>query len=491
MAKGDTNSSCGGAANVVNSIIEEYLAQAKTINANAFVEFCGSLTISDPITYDIPNSSENFYIEGAVQYNDEYVVLFCNYQIEYSNKPHVAVSVKVSENTATVVNYVAYKERTTAVNVAIQAVSIAESNKILVNWGTELFLLSMSSEGFVTFLTSIIVPDISTAITSSLPIRIIKLSSNLFIVGYVNSNLDQFKCYAVKLTGESLSTGTICDTGTFALNLAFTPLLFSLGSNKFGIMYTDVKEVTSSGTDSGFGTIFKNYVFSVDSSLQISQVNYQQDLFRTNSIDRQALLDIKPLKGHEKFVVLAACGSIYRTVSSMSSISVADLIAAVIEFDNDRNTFSVGFFTKIDSYPARWMYGSNNVNTKIQYKIVPINAQRIIVINYYTLASVNPRQTAVQLIEGYISGRSIHFSEPLLTQAVRIGEQNLCFVKCGENLVYFGKSVINNVLTDKQMFLITPSPTQIKPSEVTIDGLLQSTATTTKAGKVALLKGVE
>ena len=105
----------------------------------------------------------------------------------------------------------------------------------------------------------------------------------------------------------------------------------------------------------------------------------------------------------------------------------------------------------------------------------------------------------IYLFEIYISNSGIHFSEPMLLENIydeyshRLAHP---YCLCGNKLLYISQATKNSsgggATSGKCIItLLQPSPTQIKPSEVAIDGLLQSTATTTKVGKVALLKGVE
>ena len=473
----------GGAANVVNGIIEEYLAQANTINANTFVEFCGSLTISDAISWDtISNSASNFSLEGAVQYNDEYVVVFCAYKVN-NNLAHHAVSLKISGNTATVVNYVTYINSASS-TVQVEAVAIPESRKILLNWAEKLYLLGMSSNGNVSLLTTTGTSVVS--LTKKRPIYMIKLSSGLFVTAYVNgdSTSTPISLHAIKLSDNTITVGEAYTMDTPQYYMYSYPIV-ALGTNKFGLFNSD--RVSYSGSTSNKNTNFRAFVFAVNSDLTISQLNFQQNLFKTNTIDNGFLLNVVPIKPNKKFVALIGnTGS----DSIASAAAVADYLAAVIEFDNDTNSFSAGFFVKMDLNPP---VGFSYAKAAILFRIEPINEQRFVVQGFASALAGLPDYRYTQLIEGYVSGKNLHFSEPLVTQESVNMAYNVCFVKCGSKLISFGGEKINSstAYSPKYLYIISPSETKIRKANFAIDGITQTTATTTVKGKVAVLKGDE
>lgn len=483
MAKGWTNSSCDGAANVVNGIIEEYLAQTGSINANTFVEFCGSLTISDAISWDtISNSASNFALEGAVQYNDEYVVVFCTYNVNYKLAHH-AVSIRISGNTATVVNYVTYINSANS-TVQVEAVAIPESGKILLNRAEKLYLLGMSSNGNVSLLTATGTSVVS--LTVKRPIYMIKLSSELFVTAYVNGDNTStpISLHAIKLSGNTITVGEAYTMDTPQYYMYSYPIV-ALGTNKFGLFNPD--RVSYSGSGSSKNTNFRAFVFAVNSDLTISQTNFQQNLFKTNTIDNGFLLNVVPIKPNKKFVALIGnTGS----DSIASAVAVADYLAAVIEFDNDTNSFSAGFFVKMDLNPP---VGFNYVKAAILFRIEPINEQRFVIQGFAGSITNNQDYRYTQLIEGYVSGKNIHFSESLVTQESVSTAYNVCFVKCGSKLISFGgiKISSSSAYSPKYLYIITPSETKIRKANFAIDGITQTTTTTTAKGKVAVLKGDE
>ena len=470
----------GGAANFVNGIIEEYLAQAGSINANTFVEFCGSLTISDAISWDtISNSASNFALEGAVQYNDEYVVVFCTYNVNYKVAHH-AVSIKISGNTAIVVNYVTYIESSDN-KVQVEAVAIPESGKILLNWAEKLYLLGMSSNGNVSLLTTTGTSVVS--FTKKRPIYMIKLSSELFVTAYVNGDNTStpIRLHAIKLSGNTITVGEAYTMDAPQYYMYSYPIV-ALGANKFGLFNSD-----RAGSTSNKNTNFRAFVFAVNSNLTISQLNFQQNLFKTNTIDNGFLLNVVPIKPNKKFVALIGnTGSDF----TASAAAVADYLAAVIEFDNDTNSFSAGFFVKMDLNPP---VGFTYAEAAILFRIEPINEQRFVVQGFARALTGNPDYRYTQLIEGYVSGKNIHFSEPLVTQESVNTYSNVCFVKCGSKLISFGGIKISSpsAYSPKYLYIITPSETKIRKANFAIDGITQTTATTTAKGKVAVLKGDE
>lgn len=478
MAKGDTNSVCGGAANVVNGIIEEYLAQTGSINANTFVEFCGSLTISNAISWDtISNSASNFELEGAVQYNDEYVVVFCTYNVNYKLAHH-AVSIKISGNTAIVVNYVTYIESSNN-KVQVEAVAIPESGKILLNRAEKLYLLGMSSNGNVSLLTATGTSVVS--LTVKRPIYMIKLSSELFVTAYSNgdSTSTPISLHAIKLSGNTITVGKAYTMDTPQYYMYSYPIV-ALGANKFGLFNSDRVSENSKNTN------FRAFVFAVNSDLTISQLNFQQNLFKTNTIDNGFLLNVVPIKPNKKFVALIGNTDSY----SASTVTLADYLAAIIEFDNDTNSFSAGFFVKMDLNPP---VGFSYARAAILFRIEPINEQRFVIQGFAGSITGNQDIRYTQLIEGYVSGKNIHFSEPLVTQESVSTNSNVCFVKCGSKLISFGGKKISSpsAYSPKYLYIITPSETKIRKANFAIDGITQTTATTTAKGKVAILKGDE
>ena len=478
MAKGDTNSVCGGAANVVNGIIEEYLAQTGSINANTFVEFCGSLTISNAISWDtISNSASNFELEGAVQYNDEYVVVFCTYNVNYKLAHH-AVSIKISGNTAIVVNYVTYIESSNN-KVQVEAVAIPESGKILLNRAEKLYLLGMSSNGNVSLLTATGTSVVS--LTVKRPIYMIKLSSELFVTAYSNgdSTSTPISLHAIKLSGNTITVGKAYTMDTPQYYMYSYPIV-ALGANKFGLFNSDRVSENSKNTN------FRAFVFAVNSDLTISQLNFQQNLFKTNTIDNGFLLNVVPIKPNKKFVALIGNTDSY----SASTVTLADYLAAIIEFDNDTNSFSAGFFVKMDLNPP---VGFSYARAAILFRIEPINEQRFVIQGFAGSITGNQDIRYTQLIEGYVSGKNIHFSEPLVTQESVSTNSNVCFVKCGSKLISFGGIKISSpsAYSPKYLYIITPSETKIRKANFAIDGITQTTATTTAKGKVAILKGDE
>ena len=483
MAKGDTNSSCGGAANVVNGIIEEYLAQTGSINANTFVEFCGSLTISNAISWDtISNSASNFALEGAVQYNDEYVVVFCAYNVN-NNLAHHAVSLKISGNTATVFKYVTYINSANN-KVQVEAVAIPESGKILLNRAEKLYLLGMSSNGNVSLLTTTGTSVVS--LTVKRPIYMIKLSSELFVTAYVNgdSTSTPISLHAIKISGNTITVGKAYTMNTPQYYMYSYPIV-ALGTNKFGLFNPD--RVSYSGSTSNENTNFRAFVFAVNSDLTISQINFQQNLFKTNTIDNGFLLNVVPIKPNKKFVALIGNTN---SGNTGKAATLADYLAAIIEFDNDTNSFSAGFFVKMDLNPP---VGFAYARAAILFRIEPINEQRFVIQGFAGSITGNQDIRYTQLIEGYVSGKNIHFSEPLVTQESVSTNSNVCFVKCGSKLISFGgiKISSSSAYSPKYLYIINPSETKIRKANFAIDGITQTTATTTVKSKVAILKGDE
>lgn len=481
---GRSNVGGGGAVNIVNGVVEEYLAQTGMISAGSFVEFCGSLTISDAISWDtISNSASDFALEGAVQYNDEYVVVFCTYNINYKLAHH-AVSIKISGNTATVVNYVTYIESASS-TVQVEAVAIPESGKILLNRAEKLYLLGMSSNGNVSLLTTTGTSVVS--LTVKRPIYMIKLSSELFVTAYVNgdSTSTPISLHAIKLSGNTITVGEAYTMDTPQYYMYSYPIV-ALGTNKFGLFNPD--RVSYSGSTSDKNANFRAFVFAVNSDLTISQLNFQQNLFKTNTIDNGFLLNVVPIKPNKKFVALIGnTGS----DSFASAAAIADYLAAVIEFDNATNSFSTGFFAKMDLTPPVGFI--SYTRARIGFRIEPINEQRFVVQGFAGALTATPDYRYTQLIEGYVSGKNIHFSEALVTQELVSTAISVCFVKCGSKLISFGGKKISSTsaYSPKYLYIISPSETKIRKANFAIDGITQTKATTTAKGKVAILKGDE
>lgn len=435
------------------------------------MEFCGSATVSDPLSYDSTIVSQTASVINAIAIDNEHIVVFLGYQSTNNSNYYgiQATSIKInSDNTISVVNSIvveAPSQSFSSTNQDLKVVIFSQQNQLLVCYAINYNLrgkIITYSNGKITLGSSKnIASSVQTANIND-GYQLLKMSETSFVVNYTVSRdeIGKFHCVYCTISGQTITINHNLTIAT-KLNYGFnTYRLLKINDNLF---------VNFIFGQTGYNEdcIILYSLCEISSTNKISQIK-QQQFFNTYTINE--LLDIKRLGEENKFIM------IYNTVGSSTQLNdIQGIQGVVFVFDNITSTFIVGLNTALD-------FRVNSMGNGVKQILRIVNLDN----NRFTIRILNGDSLDVKgfYVEGYVSVLQLHFSEPLALNQLIEEDFGGGFAKCGTKIVSFQTE-------QNKLLLITPSPTQIKPSEVAIDGLLQSTATTTKAGKVALLKGVE
>lgn len=468
----------GGASDVVNAVVQECLAQTGTIDANTFVEFCGSLTASDPETLEFGNtpvaSSDIWCIRDAVVYG-EYVVVFMGFKGSGYAYGVLASSIKFSNGTATIINTIVVKESNSSVSSAdmpIVGVAFPEKGQLVAYFLKTVQILYINN-GYLSLGSKASIP--STADWEKQEeLSILKVSSDKFIVSHGSNSYNAGRCcYCCTITSQNtITVGTKYQITSY---YASSGPMVNLGNNLFGIFIT-------TGTKASDLSI-TGYTLSFDSDGTITQVSSQKLQGIVGVSQLYVRLYAVTLIENKKFAITFS-DSLYTNKQPIFGV-------VVFEFDSSNNVFNAGKITLVDDY---FQSSSNSANNHY-VNIAKIKNNRILMsypvqnrqLGSFTVFGFN-------CIEGYISGLTIRFSEPLLLEFYINQTDRGAAVAFENKFIIFGQNVTNytgSSMTSKinSFIVVTPSELKIKKAEASIDGLLQSTATTTFKGKVAMLGG--
>ena len=484
----------GGAANVVNSIIEEYLAQTNTINANTFVEFCGSATqlSSTDITNNPTTNRFRAISCYAIAINETYaVLLFSNRDYDADYSYGYAISIKLSNNTVSVVTTIKINNYgfDSANWTEICGAKVEDTSYIVAtahSGGTYSVILLLFSIDYSTGVLSYVSKTDVPAMGSGSAPKITALGQGNFLLSSIMTGSNAV-CDYVVFSVSSAGVVTIKQNTAYRINWNTNQLPKNNGV--IGVV-SPSKVILVSATN-----ISKNIV-----STYVSVYNIADN----GTITEDTSTRIPLIPNNENIVS--------RLYSSTEIVKEKEFLVS-IQLETFKQSGTTGGTTALWGF-MRVLYDNSSqklivskiscLNYCVSHNIIgdvqKINEHRFI--GFFSNSWVKTEYvecSPIYLFEIYISNSGIHFSEPMLLENIydeydrRLSHPH-CL--CGNKLLYISQATKNSsgggATSGKCIItLLQLSPTQIKPSEVAIDGLLQSTATTTKAGKVALLKGVE
>lgn len=487
----------GGVSNVVNSIIEEYLAQTGSINANTFVEFCGS-TIQLNST-DITNNPTTNTFRAiscyAIAINETYAVLLLSNRDYDANYTYgYAISIKLTDNTVSVVttikiNNYGFDE----VNwTEICGAKVEDTNYIVATthsrgtYSVILLLFSIDySTGVLSYVSKTNVSAMGNVGDDS---KITALGQGNFLLSSIaNCNSTNVRCDYVVFSVSSTGVVTIKQNTSYPIKW-YVAGQFPNNNGVIGVV-SPSKVILASATKlsdnliSAYVSVYNiadNGTITEDISTRIPLIpnneNIASRLYSSTEIVKEkeflVSIQLETFKQSGTTEGTTALWGFMRILYDNSSQKLVISKISCLNYYVNRNT--IGDVQKINEHRFIGFFGN------------PLDKTKYVVSN------------SIYLFEIYVSNSGIHFSEPVLLENIYDEYSHKVshpYCLCGNKLLYISQATKNSdggATSGKCIItLLQPSPTQIKPSEVAIDGLLQSTATTTKAGKVALLKGVE
>lgn len=496
MAKGWTNSSCGGAANVVNGIIEEYLAQTGSINANTFVEFCGSTTQLN--STDITNNPTTNTFRGvacyAIAINETYaVLLFSNRERGADYTYGYAISIKLSNNTVSVVTTIKInKYGFDATNLTeICGAKVEDTSYIVATThskGTYSVILLLFSIDYSTGVLSYVSKtDVSAMKAGDAP-KITALGQGNFLLSSIANYGDtSVRCDYVVFSVSSTGVVTIKQNTSYHINW-YVAGQIPKNNGIIGVV-SPSKVILASATklSNNLASTYVSVYNIADNGTITEDTSTRIPLIPNNENIASRLYSSTEIVKEKEFLVSIQLETFEQHGSTGGTTALWGFMRVL--YDNSSQKLVVSKISCLDYC----------VNHDIMGDVQKINEHRFIGFFSNPLGKTKHVESApIYLFEIYISNSGIHFSEPMLLENIydeysRQLSHPYCL--CGNKLLYISQATKNSdggATSGKCIItLLQPSPTQIKPSEVAIDGLLQSIATTTNTGKVALLKGVE
>lgn len=481
-----------GGGQIVNSIIEEYLAQTDTINANTFVEFCGSSTQLN--STDITNNPNTHTFRQiacyAIGINETYAVLFFSNRDNDSNYTYgYAISIKLSNNTVSVVTTIKLNNLDIAFDSGawsrIFGAKVEGTSYIIAstesNSNVDVILLLFSID-YSTGVLSYISKTNVTPMSSGSDPKILALGQGNFLL---ESGIDPQFNYIV-FSVSAVGTITLKQDKVYSINYQLQGIMPSTGMigaiSPSKVILTSVTKTNKNivSTYISVYNIANNGTITEDTSTRVPLILNNENSIQklkssTEIVKGKDFLVSMQLEIFKQYSTTGNSTAIWGFMKVSYNASNQKLVVSKISCPSYCvSKYVMGVVQKINSHRFIGFFG-DPINITAYVQSVPVYAFEI-----------------------YVSNSGIHFSEPMLLENIyeeytHVPSHSCCL--CGDKLLYISQVVKGSSGGGTSgKCIVTPlqlSPTQIKPSEVAIDGLLQSISTTTKAGKVALLKGVE
>lgn len=479
----------GGASEIANGIIKEYLSQTESISANTFVEFCGGATQLDSVNIksQLYTSTYDGYC-NAVAIDDTHAVLFFNNSSSASSF-YYAISLLLTDTGVSVINFLNLNNVFTGVQnqTSIYGVKVTNTNyivaaRILSNYQINIGLFFVDpTSGIIAFVSQTTVTYTMTGLSQP-TVTILELSPGKFLLEVYN-NSTQF-CYLVfKVSNQGVvsfdSSKVFTLVSTVNQGSTSTRILGAINGSKV-ILISTIQQSTNLGvaTLSVFNIADDNTITEDTTTripLTLGDMNTTSTVIRTIT-----------LKEGKEFLILFISSNTYQIGTTGVPSALYNLIK--VTYDSESNSIKVSKTIHTLNFAGQTEVATYATKGKLQ----KIDENRVAIFMRY---AIQPYSDAypIYYCEAYISGDSIHFSEPMLLDNLydRQNAKNYCL--CGRKLLLVTQDILNTTMTVtiSQCIITTLqlSDTKIKTSESAIDGVLQSIATTTKKGKVSILKG--